>query len=91
MAESRFNQSKIITIERHILEEQQIHPQATGILTNILYDLALAGKYIASPSFNQVAQPLYSSSVGRWRNYESEYAAIADYLQPFLSEFGYDD
>jgi fructose-1,6-bisphosphatase I len=48
MAESRFNQSKIITIERHILEEQQIHPQATGILTNILYDLALAGKYIAS-------------------------------------------
>lgn len=48
MADIRFNQSKIITIERHILEEQQIHPQATGILTNILYDLALAGKYIAS-------------------------------------------
>jgi fructose-1,6-bisphosphatase I len=39
---------KIITIERHILEEQQIHPQATGALTNILYDLALAGKFIAS-------------------------------------------
>lgn len=48
MANTRFNQSKIITIERHILEEQQIHPEATGALTNILYDLALAGKYIAS-------------------------------------------
>ena len=48
MANTRFNQSKIITIERHILEEQQIHPGATGVLTNILYDLALAGKYIAS-------------------------------------------
>ena len=48
MTESRFNQSKIITIERHILEEQQGHPEATGTLTNILYDLALAGKYIAS-------------------------------------------
>jgi fructose-1,6-bisphosphatase I len=48
MSDISFNQSKIITIERHILEEQQIHPEATGALTNILYDLALAGKFIAS-------------------------------------------
>jgi fructose-1,6-bisphosphatase I len=48
MAKITFNQSKIITIERHILEEQQVHPGATGALTNILYDLALAGKFIAS-------------------------------------------
>lgn len=40
--------TKIITIERHILEEQQSHPEATGVLTNLLYDLALAGKVIAS-------------------------------------------
>jgi fructose-1,6-bisphosphatase I len=40
--------SPIITIERHILEEQTFHPEATGTLTNILYDLALAGKVIAS-------------------------------------------
>ncbi len=48
MPDNTFDQSKIITIERHILEEQQIHPEATGVLTNILYDLALAGKFIAS-------------------------------------------
>jgi fructose-1,6-bisphosphatase I len=48
MSPVTFNQSKIITIERHILEEQQTHPEATGVLTNILYDLALAGKYISS-------------------------------------------
>jgi len=40
--------TKIITIERHILEEQHSHPEATGVLTNLLYDLALAGKVIAS-------------------------------------------
>jgi fructose-1,6-bisphosphatase I len=40
--------SPIITIERHILDEQAFHPEATGTLTNILYDLALAGKVIAS-------------------------------------------
>jgi len=39
---------KIITIERHILEEQSFHPEATGTLTSILYDLALAGKFISS-------------------------------------------
>ncbi|NOT83356.1 MAG: tetratricopeptide repeat protein [Methylococcaceae bacterium] len=50
----------------------------------------VAGKYIASPSFNQVAQPLYSSSVGRWRHYADEYVAISHWLQPFISEFGYD-
>jgi fructose-1,6-bisphosphatase I len=39
---------QIITIERHILEEQNIHPEATGVLTNLLYDIALVGKVIAS-------------------------------------------
>jgi fructose-1,6-bisphosphatase I len=37
-----------MTIERHILEEQAYHPEATGVLTNLLYDVALAGKVIAS-------------------------------------------
>jgi hypothetical protein len=46
MANAKFDQSRIITIERHILEEQQIHPEATGALTNILYDLALAGNIL---------------------------------------------
>src|SRR5512143_1068223 len=48
MANAGMYQPRIITIERHILEEQQIHPEATGVLTSILYDLALAGKFIAS-------------------------------------------
>ena len=39
---------RVMTIERHILEEQKIHPDATGTLTNLLYDIALAGKFIAS-------------------------------------------
>src|SRR5512136_3471383 len=39
---------QIITIERHILEGQSSFPEATGTLTNLLYDIALAGKIIAS-------------------------------------------
>jgi fructose-1,6-bisphosphatase I len=37
-----------MTIERHIVEEQSQHPEATGTLTQLLYDIALAGKVIAS-------------------------------------------
>ena len=39
---------QITTIERYILEEQRHHPEATGTLTDLLYDIALAGKVIAS-------------------------------------------
>jgi len=40
--------SGVITIERHILLEQERFPDSSGSLTNLLYDLALAGKLIAS-------------------------------------------
>jgi fructose-1,6-bisphosphatase I len=40
--------AKITTIERHILDQQLTYPEATGVLTNLLYDIALAGKVIAS-------------------------------------------
>jgi len=48
MSDSLNFSSKIVTIERHILDAQRSHPEATGDLTSLLYDLALAGKFIAS-------------------------------------------
>jgi fructose-1,6-bisphosphatase I len=38
---------RIVTIERHILEQQKRFPSATGELTALLYDMALAAKLIA--------------------------------------------
>ncbi|KAB2857125.1 MAG: class 1 fructose-bisphosphatase, partial [Anaerolineae bacterium] len=38
----------LMTIERHILEAQkESAPQATGVLTQLLYDIALSAKIIA--------------------------------------------
>jgi fructose-1,6-bisphosphatase I len=48
MLNNNLDHGRINTIERHILEEQRSHPEATGTLTSLLYDLALAGKVIAS-------------------------------------------
>jgi fructose-1,6-bisphosphatase I len=39
--------ANIVTIERHILEKQKAFPEATGVFTQILYDMALATKLIA--------------------------------------------
>jgi fructose-1,6-bisphosphatase I len=40
--------TSVVTIERFIIEQERQHPQATGQLSGILYDLALAAKMIAS-------------------------------------------
>jgi fructose-1,6-bisphosphatase I len=37
----------LVTIERHILDQQRQHPSATGVFSDILYDIALAAKMIA--------------------------------------------
>lgn len=48
MHKSSTDSYHITTIEKYILDEQQHHPEATGVLTYLLYDIALAGKVIAS-------------------------------------------
>lgn len=40
--------NRIVTIERFIIEQEQLHPEATGELSNLLYDVALAAKVINS-------------------------------------------
>lgn len=47
-------------------------------------------KFISTPSRTQVAQPLYSSSVSRWKHFESEFAPVSELLRPFISAFNYD-
>jgi len=37
----------VVTIERHIIDQQRKHPEATGIFTTVLYEIALAAKMIA--------------------------------------------
>lgn len=39
--------SSVITIDRHIIEQERLHPEATGAFSNILYDIALAAKIIS--------------------------------------------
>ena len=40
--------TSVVTIERFIIEQERLHPEATGELSGILYDVALAAKMISS-------------------------------------------
>src|SRR3954462_1622661 len=40
--------TSVVTIERFIIEQERLHPEATGELSGILYDMALAAKLISS-------------------------------------------
>jgi len=55
------NAAQIITIERHILEQQYRLGDTSGHLINILYDVALCGKIIAS----NVIQAGLTDTLGR--------------------------
>ncbi|MCA9565580.1 MAG: class 1 fructose-bisphosphatase, partial [Myxococcales bacterium] len=39
--------SKVITVQRHLVENQQLHAEATGELTGLLWDLTIAFKIIS--------------------------------------------
>lgn len=39
--------ASVVTIERFIIQQQRLHPGATGELSNLLYDIALAAKIIS--------------------------------------------
>ena len=44
----RHTATSVVTIERFIIEQEKLHPEATGELSGLLYDLGLAAKMIAN-------------------------------------------
>jgi hypothetical protein len=47
-------------------------------------------KHVHSPTYEAVTKPLYTSSIGRWRNYESQLEPCLSTLQPYVEAFGYE-
>ena len=48
------------------------------------------GKIVASPTYADVAKPVYSSSVGRWRRYERQLEPVRHVLDPIAAALGYE-
>lgn len=42
-----------------------------------------------TPSYNQVSQPLYTKSIGRWKNYQDQFQDISPILDKWIQKFSY--
>ena len=49
----------------------------------------LATKQVTSPTYEAVAEPIYTRAIGRWKNYERLLEPAMQILEPFIREFGY--
>jgi hypothetical protein len=45
--------------------------------------------YIATPSYAQVAEPLYTRARGRWEKYRAQLAPVLPLLEPWCERMGY--
>ena len=46
-------------------------------------------KRVTSPSYEAVAEPIYTRAIGRWKHYASVLEPALEALEPFVREFGY--
>ncbi len=44
---------------------------------------------VSSPTYEAVSQPLYTSAIGRWKNYRKHLEPCLEILQPSIKAFGY--
>ncbi len=50
-----------------------------------------AGKTMTTPSYRQVAEPIYQRALFRWHHYRQHFLPHLRLLKPAMEEFGYDD
>ena len=56
----------------------------------LAYRDRLKTKAVSSPTYEAVSQPLYTSAIGRWKNYRKYLEPCLEVLQPSLDAFGYE-
>jgi len=49
----------------------------------------LKEKAVSSPTYEAVSKPIYSSAIGRWKNYQKYLEPCLEVLQPCIEAFGY--
>ena len=54
------------------------------------FDQHAREKVVRSPTYADVAKPVYKSAMGRWRNYQKYLEPHLEKLEPFVKAFGYE-
>jgi tetratricopeptide (TPR) repeat protein len=56
----------------------------------LAYRESSRGRDVNTPSYQQVSEPLYQRSIGRWKHYREHIAAVEPVLAPWVKHFGFD-
>jgi hypothetical protein len=51
---------------------------------------ALEKRFVSTPSYTQVVQPVTKKAVGRWHNYREHFEECLPILRPYLEKWGYE-
>lgn len=57
--------------------------------TVLAYHHRAQRKHVHSPTYEAVTKPVYTSSIGRWRNYAAQLEPHMEILRPYIDAFGY--
>ena len=91
------------SLDFHTIKYEDLIPNFKGTVSNLLkfldlpwsnevtefYKTSQKRGIIATPSYNQVSQPLYSKSIGRWKNYKNELTDSNQYLESWIKKYDY--
>jgi len=97
------NSSKLINLNTHIIKYEDLisdfNNETKKMLTflgvsweeNIknYKKLLIKKERIRTPSYSQVIQPIYFSSINKWKNYEKELSPVRPIVQKWIAYFNY--
>ncbi len=75
--------SPMITIDRHIVEQERLYPEATGAFSNILHDIAIAAKII-SREVNRAGLVDIVGSAGRFNVHGEDVRKLDDFANEVI-------
>ena len=94
---------KKLNIKFHKIKYEEIVEDFDSSISNLLkfldlewdnklkefYKTAENRGIINTPSYNQINQPLYTNSIGRWKNYKKHFEGLEPILEKWSSNFNY--
>jgi tetratricopeptide (TPR) repeat protein len=55
------------------------------------YQTDVGNETSSTPSYQQVSQPLYTRSIGKWRHYSKQIESAFSILEPWVKQLGYEE
>jgi hypothetical protein len=94
---------RVLDLKLHVVKYEDVINDFEPTIKNLLkflqvewtnnlsefYKTAENKRIISTPSYDQVNKPLYSQSIGRWKNYEDKFTNTGKIFETWNKEFNY--